>query len=94
MKIFDYCCKLRLTKFQKSTLEHQCDLGNALHIAARFGFDKVVKVLVAESGMNTYKPVIEEREVHSEMTALGLAVNYLHSDAVKALLEAGAKVIT
>lgn len=91
LHIFPNMAILMSINFQSETLEHKSDLGNALHIAARFGFSKVVKVLIQEPA--EYKYLIEARD-HTDMTALGLAVNYLNYEAAKVLLEAGAIINT
>jgi ankyrin repeat protein len=79
---------------QADTLQHQSDLGNALHIGARYGFDRVVHALLQNKPpASSYLPLIEERDV-GDFTALGLAVTHLHPAAVQVLLEAGANINT
>lgn len=77
-------------------MANQCDLGNALHIAARFGFDKVVKVLIQEPADYSLKSLIEESlqpdYLNGGIRPLGLAVIHLHYEAARELLQAGANV--
>lgn len=69
--------------------EHRCDMGNVLHIAARLGHVRIVKVVV--EAMEPTSEQLEQRDKFGH-TAMSLAVLHLHGPVVEALAKAGASM--